>query len=384
MNSKTRKHDLPAPLLLICILLAAGCGRNTGLAEQEEETGWIALEEIFRIGDESVGDTIIFGPINKIIVNQRGEIIVAERRPLLVSLFGADGTYQHLVGGYGEGPGEYQYLGGAALGTADSVYLWEFSKNQIMVYDPADFAHVRSIEVKDDGEKQFNALIGAMDDGWIMAKSLPPFLESDDGSMTPNTDLRYELIKVSPDGTYGTDLLSTVSQNEMIFGPREGGGFNFFPVPFGRSPAVAIGYDDVLYYGWNDVIEIATVSADGSVRDTIRYEHDPVPITDSEMTEATPEFPAYRELVESHDPHETKPAFQTFVVDEMGRVWIKLSIPEDAEEAEWLILNRESHRVGRTILPAAVELEVIQGGYAYGIHHERDAAPMVVVYRIQE
>ena len=97
-----------------------------------------------------------------------------------------------------------------------------------------------------------------------------------------------------------------------------------------------------------------------------------------------PEEPHYRELVEAHEPHEMKPAFQTFVVDDMSRIWIKLSSPEDAVQAEWLILSQESHAVGRTKLPTAVDLEVIRGGYAYGIHQGDGAAPMVVVYKIQE
>ena len=79
-----------------------------------------------------------------------------------------------------------------------------------------------------------------------------------------------------------------------------------------------------------------------------------------------------------------KPAFQTFVVDEMSRIWIKLSSPEDADQAEWLILSQDSHAVGRTTLPATVDLRVIRGGYAYGIHQGDGNAPMVVVFKIQD
>ena len=120
------------------------------------------------------------------------------------------------------------------------------------------------------------------------------------------------------------------------------------------------------------------------MRDTIRYEHEPVLITDSEMVEAMPEDPFDLEKLGTREPHETKPAFRTIVVDEMSRVWIKLSSPEDATEAEWLILSRESHAVGRTILPVAVNLEVIRGGHAYGVSQGGDVAPTIVVYEIHE
>ena len=363
----------------------AGCGRSTGPVQNEGEATSITLEEILRLGDESAGDTILFGPIAQIAVNGDGDILVSEgQRSPLVHVFGPDGTHLSQVGDRGQGPGEYQYLSGAVIGAADSVYLWEFVTNRILIYDPDDFSYVRSVEVRDDGEKQFNSLIGAIGDGWIMTKSLSPFLESDDGTMTINDNTHYELIKINRDGSYGTDIIGTVDEYEMIYNLEEGGGMNFVWTPFGRSPSWAVGPDDMLYYGWSDKIEIVTVSADESTRDTIRYEHEPVPITSAEMAEAMPEEPHYRELVEAREPHETKPAFQTFVVDEVNRIWIKLSSPEDAVQAEWLILSRESHAVGRATLPVAVDLEVIRGGHAYGIHQGDGAAPMVVVYKIQE
>lgn len=385
MKYQTRNGYLTTPLILFCIILLAGCGRSTGPVQEEDEAALITLEEVVRLGDESAGDTILFGPISQIAVNGNGDILVSESpRSPLIHLFESDGTYLSQVGGRGEGPGEYRYLNGAVIGAADSVYLWELALNRILIYDPDDFSYVRSSEVKDDGEKQFNSLIGAIGDGWIMTKSLSSFLESDDGSMTINNDRYYELIKVNRDGNYGTDILGTVDEFEMIYNLEEGGGMTFLWTPFGRSPSRAVGPDDMLYYGWSDKIEIITVSADGSTRDTIRYEHEPVPITDAEMAEAMPEEPNYRELVEAREPHETKPAFQTLVVDDMSRIWIKLSSPEDAVQAEWLILSQESHAVGRTTLPASVDLEVIRGGYAYGTHQGDGAAPMVVVYEIQE
>ena len=385
MKNQTRNADLTTLLVLFCIILLAGCGRGTGPVQEEGEATLITLEEVLRLGDESAGDTILFGPIAQIAVNRDGEILVSESpRSPLVHVFESDGTYLSQVGGQGQGPGEFRYLSGAAIGAADSVYLWELVSNRILVYDPDDFSYVRSTEVRDDGKKEFNFLIGGIGDGWIMTKSLDPFLESDDGSMTINTNTHYDLTKVNRDGSYGTEILGTVDEYEMIYDLGEGGVMHFLWTPFGRSPSFAVGPDDMLYYGWSDEIEIITVSADGSIRDTIRYEHEPVPITDAEMAEAMPEEPNYRELVEAREPHETKPAFQTLVVDEMSRIWIKLSSPEDAVQAEWLILSQESHAVGRTTLPATVDLEVIRGGYAYGIHQGDGDAPMVVVYRIHD
>ncbi|MXW15362.1 MAG: 6-bladed beta-propeller [Rhodothermaceae bacterium] len=388
MKKQTWNGYLTTPLILFCIILLTGCGRGADPVQQEGEAVLITLEEILRLGDESAGDTILFGPIAQIAVTGDGDILVSEgQRSRRVHALAADGTYLSQVGGVGQGPGEYQYyIDGPFIGAADSVYLWASWPSQILVYDPENFSYVRSVHVEADGPKSIDPVVNAIEDGWYMEMGLPTFLIPDDGPMTINDDRYSELIKVNRDGSYSTDPLGIVPDREVIPYMLEGGGrVGFVGVPFARSPALAVGRDNMLYYGWNDAIEIAIVSADGSTRDTIRYEHDPVPITDSEMDEAShEEDPDRQQLLAAREPHETKPAFQTFVVDGMNRVWIKLSSPEDATEAEWLILSRESHAVGRTTLPIAVDLEVIRDGYAYGIHQGDGAAPMVVVYMIQE
>jgi len=386
MKNQVRNADLTTLLILFCIILLAGCGRSAGPEQQETEAALITLEEVLRLGDESAGDTILFGPIAQIAVNGNGDIFVSEwGRPNLVRALAADGTYLKQVGGVGQGPGEYQYyIDGPFIGAADSVYLWASQPSQIMVYDPVNFSYVRSVHIEADGPKSIDRVINAIEDGWYMEMGLPTFLIPDDGPVTINDDRYSELIKVNRDGSNSTDPLGVVPGREVIPYMLEGGGrVGFVGVPFARSPTLAVGHDDMLYHGWNDAIEIAIVSADGSMRDTIRYEHDPVLITDSEMAEAMPEDPFDLEKLGTLESHETKPAFRTFVVDEMSRVWIKLSSTEDATEAEWLILNRESHAVGRTTLPVAVNLEVIRGGYAYGVSQGGDVAPTIVVYEIQ-
>ncbi len=387
MKDQTWNSYLITPLILFHIILLAGCGHGPDPAQEEGEAALATLEEVLRLGDESAGDTILFGPIAQIAVNGNGDILVSEGwRPPLVHAFGANGTYLSQIGGEGQGPGEYQSsIDGPFIGMADSVYLWNSWTSRILVYDPENFSYVRSVHIEEDGPKIIDPVVSAIEDGWYMEMGLPTFMISSDGPITINDNRHTELIKVNRDGSYSTDPLGLVPGGETIPYMLEGGSrIGFVGVPFARSSALAVGRDDMLYYGWNDAIEIAIVSADGSTRDTIRYEHDPVPITDSEIAEAMPEAPFARELLGPREPHETKPAFQTFVVDEMSRIWIKLSSPEGATEAEWLILNRESHAVGRTTLPIAVDLEVIRGGYAYGVHQEEGGAPMIVVYEIQE
>ncbi len=374
---------------LFCVLLLFGCARDTGSAREEGKTATITLEEVLRIGDEAAGDTILFRTIDQIAVNRSGDLLVAEgTRSPLVHAFDANGAYLRQIGAQGEGPGEWQYgIDGPVVGKADSVYLMNLYPRQIFVYDPVDFSFVRSIALVAEGENQFGFLIGTVTGGWYVTYGLPAILDSEDGSIIVNEDQYSELIKINRDGSYDTDPLGRIPAMEMIYHIYpEGGGFAFLDVPFGRSGVYRVGPDDLLYHGWSENIEIAIVSADGSVRDTIRYAHDPVPITDSEIAEASKmENEVFQQIMDDHhEPHETKPGLQTFLVDERSRVWVKLSRPEGATEAEWLIVNRQSQAVARATLPATVDLQVIQGGYAYGVQQGGSDDPMVVVYEIQE
>ena len=89
------------------------------------KTDLIAPEASLRLGDESAGDTILFGSISQIAVNGRGDIIVAESDPMLINTFGSEVPTWFLVGGQGQEQGEYLYFSGPVIGHADSVYLWK-------------------------------------------------------------------------------------------------------------------------------------------------------------------------------------------------------------------------------------------------------------------
>ncbi len=370
----------------VCVTLLAAC-YNTETAREYSEFSPVNLTELLRLGDESAGDTILFATISHLSVNSRGEIFVTEPRPLAVSAFGPDGTYLAAIGTEGQGPGEYRYISKAVVGPADSVYVFEHLLNRLLIYDPHDYMFVRHAHIEDEGQKQVSSLIGVFEDSWLMTIGLPPFLESDDGSTVVNEDDHYEVRKVNLDGSYGPEVVAIMQAPEMIYNVEEKtGSLHFVNVPFARHTSYAVGPNNLLYYGWNDSIRIAVTSLNGSVQGTISYDHDPVPISDAEMEKAQyREDELFQKLVDAREPHKTKPAFQTFVVDDAGRVWVKLSSAEGTTDANWLILDRRpSEAVGMASLPVAADLKVIREGRAYGVEQQDGSGPVVLVYEIQE
>ena len=370
-------------VLLIALLAVCSDQESSG---QPSEVGQVDVSEVLRLGDEAAGDTVLFSQITHLAVNNRGDIIVEESRRPSIRAFNSEGAYVNDIGGVGQGPGEYRYTWGVVAGPADSVYVWEVYTDRVMVYDPNDFSFVRHVTVEDDGIKGVVGIIGIGEAGWIMPIQARPFQPGDDGKMTVHEDTDFEIRRVDLDGNYGQEIIATVRDNEMIYHVfEESGGFTIHGVPYARNAAWAIGPNDMLYYGWGDAIQISVADVDGSIQTRIHHEHDPVFITDAEAEAAAQEMvnEEHERLLAARGLHKTKPAFETFVVDEAGNIWVKLSSIENATTADWLILDMESEVVGVAALPINVTLKVIRNGRAYGTEQLDGEDIMVVVYEVE-
>ena len=373
---------------LICVLLIAllaACS-NQEASHESSEVGQVDITEVLRLGDEAAGDTVLFSRITNLAVNSRGDIIVEEARRPSIRVFNSEGAYVTDVGGMGQGPGEYRYTWGVVVGPADSVYVWEVYTDRVMVYDPQDFSFVRHVTVEDDGIKGAVGIIGIGEAEWIMPIQARPFQPGDDGKMTVHEDTDFEIRRAGLDGNYGQEVIATVRDNEMIYHVfEESGGFTIHGVPYARNAAWAMGPNDMLYYGWGDAIQISVANVDGSIQTRIHHEHDPVFITDAEAEAAAQEMvdEQHEKLLAARGLHKTKPAFETFVVDDAGNVWVKLSSIENSTTADWLILDMESEVVGIAALPINVTLKMIRNGRAYGTEQQNSEDIMVVVYEIK-
>ena len=372
---------------LVCVLLIAllaACS-DQGASRKSSEVGQIDITEVLRLGDEAAGDTVLFSRITHLAVNSRGDIIVAEAHRTSIRVFDSEGAYMNNIGSIGQGPGEYRFFRmGGVVGPADSVYLWEVYMDHVIVYDPNDFSFVRHVTVEDAGIKEVSGIVGIVEAGWIMSMRANSFQPTDDGGVTVREDNDFEIRKVDRDGGYGQEIIATVRGIEVIYdtaGMRAS--FGIYGMPFARDAVWAMGPNDMFYYGWSDAIQITVTDPDGSIQARIHHEHDPVFITDAEIRKARDvERERYRELLAAREPHKTKPAFETFVVDEAGNVWVKLSSIENATTADWLILNMEGEVVDIAVLPINVTLKVIRNGRAYGTEQQDDEDIMVVVYEI--
>ena len=97
---------LVAPLMAGAIL--SGCTDK----EAADVLPQIGLVEMLRLGDESAGDTVLFGWIDGFVtVDGAGRIFVGETQEAKIYVFSATGELLTVVGQPGEGPGEFKQFG---------------------------------------------------------------------------------------------------------------------------------------------------------------------------------------------------------------------------------------------------------------------------------
>lgn len=376
------------PALAACLLiLAATSLLSAGAARAQDEVGGLAasgpaLSELFRLGDESRGDSILFGSIEGLIaVGRSGRILVGERQNSRVYSFTADGRYIQAIGRHGDGPGEFQSIMSVRVGPGDTLYVFDSWRERLSAFEPDDLDLAYSVAVFRDSLGAPFELLGLGESGFLLTYR---WLATPANIMQ---ERRAYALRVDWTGAVLPPPAHELPDVQFFLDPAS----KFtVEVPFGRRPIYRLGPGGDLYAGWTESVDIAVTAPDGSPGGTISYAYaiDPIPLTREEL-----ELFVERNLGRSSDGHRkrvlgadapaTKPAFETFVVDDRARIWLKTTPPSIADtSAVWLVLDAESRLYGKVELPASTNLHVIQGDRAYAV--TEDAETAVIVYQFSE
>ncbi len=365
----------PTIFILLCLSLAA-CQRDGGDASPSEENyPQIDLSEVFRIGDEAAGDTVLFGGINGLAVNAAGQLFVGDNSSMDISVFSAEGVLIGTFGSRGAGPGEFRYIRYVLVGRSDSIYVFDSRQHVLSVFTPETWVFQRSIKVVDNDSVGSPSVFGITDMGLI---ALYHF------DVTPG-NFDAERFAVAAQTSWGGTMVRTLARlpaRQMLIDSPGGRSLIIHRVPFARSPTFSFSPSGKLFSGWNETIDIAITSVDGEVLGSIQRAHAPIPVTSAELDEIT-------DPDEFDSIHKVRPAYKTFVVDDKDQVWLKSEFRGEPPTAEWLILDSAGGVVGRTELPANLTLRVIRSGRAYGSidvesvpFDPTPVIPMVVVYSV--
>ena len=392
METYKRPKNLPAwewrkvlGCLILTISFLPSCAtENTGGVEDSISYGY-ELTELFRLGDESTGDTILFGSIGELVaVDGSGRIFIGEQQDPIIYVLNTDGDLIKTIGREGSGPGDFQRLSSIHISSTDTLYIHDSALGYLSVYGPERLELAYSIAVSyDDSLGKSYSFVGTLDTGYLFTYGRPIRAGSPSRERRMHVMLvtwAREIIHPPVHSILAEDWLSDADNEGRVYAIR-------MPFPIGRETVLRMGPKGNLFAGWTESISIAVVSPDGIQHNTVTHSLAPVPLTRQEIKLFAEEvsdgfFDWTYDVILAADLPATKPAFETFVVDDLERIWIKTTSPSAADTARWLILDQKSQLKGEIRLPKHTNLRVIRHGRAYAI--EDGEANFLVVYQIRE
>lgn len=326
----------------------------------------VTLSEAFRIGDEAAGDTMLLGGVAHIRADSKGQVYVVESAFNGIRIFSAAGDYVARIGRSGAGPGEFQGVPQIHVGPGDTLYAFDFWPRRLAAFSPNSHEHEYSLTLGTPNDAcPPTALLGVEPKGFV--------LQCSDSVGSPEeahaTQFKRVYVQDWSRQVVADSIAVLPVQEELVHTTTDL--MQFLSLSYGRSPHFVYSSGGVLHYAWNGAIRIRAVGLDGTLQNEISVSHEPVQVTRKERDDALAYYRRYsrnapfESLARTRLPS-TKPAFSYFLVDDLGRLWISLSVSEGASAIEWLILDHQGQVIASAELPRQMRPLSIRGNRIYG------------------
>ena len=373
-----------AALMPAIALIAGACTHDADESGSASERGnapptILSLTEVFRIGDEAAGDSVLLGSVRGMAVDSGERLFVTDSGFEGIRVYSFAGALIGTIGREGEGPGEFARTPSVRVGPGDSLYAWDSYAGQLSVFAPRDHSFVSRLAV---GLSETDRLYP----GDFLAATSRGFLFHFSSFFTPGSDKPssdYDRVKlVDWNGTVTEESVASLPTNKGL-AIATGNSVSAYGLPYSTGPHFAVGSDERLYYGSDDAIRISRMALRGTDQGEFTVPTEPVRVTGAEREQTITEAPDdFRELLRERLPA-VKPAFSRLLPDDTGRLWIELTPGEGEETRTWLVVDDAGTEIARASVPEVVRLRVIRGNRAYGVMiDEATGAPIVAAWDI--
>lgn len=277
---------------------------------------WV-LSAIERLGSVEGGNFETFGSIRDFSVDQEGRVYVLDGHALEVRVFSRRGQFIRAVGGYGEGPGEFQQAAGLAMGSAGTFW----------VADPLQ-ARYTQFDTSGALRRVLSPRVIARD--WNLVFPWQGAVGRDDRvydyTWTPDGT---RLVSIRP-GARNTIEIDTFNvpfgdEAELKLLDPQGGIVASMPVPFRHRLIRTVDPRGFLWVGDNSSYKIVQQHLNGDTVKVIYLAHTPIPVTEAEVTSALSPAATILEMggrLSGPPIPKIKPAFRWFSVDDDGFLWV--------------------------------------------------------------
>ncbi|MCY4158784.1 MAG: 6-bladed beta-propeller [Bacteroidetes bacterium] len=338
------------------------------------------FRELWSIGKNS--DDVLFGKINSVSVDSKGRVYVSDWDHSSIYVFSEEGELITEIGRRGEGPGEFIRIGELFVGQGDSLFVHDRQNNIVSLFTPIDYKFVRRVRFPFLDSYAPYRFIGVTDEGFVV--SYTAFLEDGADNQLNRINPVY-MIDRSTGLLIRTSPITTVKNlGSMVISSRDGA-HSMINNPFHVYPMMRISTQEKMYFAQGDTRSISVYNKSGAFGDSLTWEHDLIPFTSNEIRDTLKEYSRrWRRHMQKIGVPDFKPAIQTFVVDDLGHVWIQLSSAKGESLSTWIILNQAGVELGVMKLPINVRLTVIRNGKSVGILKSKNGADILISHAIQQ
>lgn len=362
------------------------------------------------VGQVDGADELTFGRIGGMVVGRDGTMYVydAHQTVGLIRLYSPSGEFIRTLGAKGGGPGEYGQINGFALAANGDLVLWDASGGRINRY-AADGSFLESFRVPVSGMFTSNG-VHVSRDGVISIRSTIGMTQGPTGMVgVPGA------IRLNADGSIRDSLAYPKwrdADSPVLFVESPDGRMRtIYSIPFQPGPVTTTLADGGFAGGFSDRYVFQIWPKEGKPIQVTR-DIPAVPVAASEQSE-------YRAQIEQGakrtNPNfswtgpgipTTKPAYQSILVDDDGRLWVRVSQPgEPIPEAEmppvrtdiipapvrittrdpvvYDVYSPTGELLGRLRMPRRTTLLRARGDFAWGISRDEDDVEFATRFRIE-
>ena len=280
--------------------------------------GWtVATSPTVDLATSGVGSAHEFFRVNDALRTGGGSIAVA--MPDEIRFFDWDGKHLGSVGGAGEGPGEFAFIGRIELLEPDSLAAFDPRLRRISVFDGANaLARTVGFDIDFPRHNRFAVL----DRDFVVVRAWPSVREEGDWGLVR---VPVPVLALHPDGSVrGTLTLAAGSESVRLQRPD---GMVDIAALFGRDSHIA-GRGEQLILGDAEALEYRVFSSEGELLQIVRASYD-VSLSeedlDAERAALLGDDPSarVRQLVSELPVPDRRPAYMDLKVDATGAVWLK-------------------------------------------------------------
>lgn len=320
-----------------------------------------------------------------------GRVAVATNSPPRVLVVDSEGTVAAILGGPGEGPGEFSSVASVVPLGADSIVVWDDIRRRMSVFTP-DGRYVRDVDLSDLAlPTPLGAASTSQPAAWTH------LLPSGSGSVVlfqvgvwGGTEVGVRRVeapsfRVTTTGRELARFGPFPGEQTYDFGPGQGGPFIF---PFGADThAAAAG--DALVVGTAEAPELRRYAPDGSLEQIVRWPDEDRTLggaflsdwsgfVDSWLAPMPPrEREMFRGILDAIPQPERFPAYDDLVAADEGDIWVgsyagEHSVPYPPRNApvparRWLVFDPHGELIARVHTPEGFMPHAIRDGRAWGI-----------------